>query len=43
MEYKKIVENNYTLHLINTDRFKSMNIVVFLTKKFDKNDIPFGN
>ena len=43
MEYKKIVENNYTLHLINTDRFKSMNIVLFLTKKFDKNDIPFGN
>lgn len=43
MEYKKIVENNYTLHLINTDRFKSMNIVVFLTKKFDKNDIAFGN
>lgn len=43
MEYKKIVENNYTLHLINTDRFKSMNIVVFLTKKFNKDDIAFGN
>ena len=43
MEYKKIVENNYTLHLINTDRFKSMSIVVFLTKKFNKDDIPYGN
>ncbi len=43
MEYKKIIEDNYTLHLINTDRFKSMSIVVFLTKKFNKDDIPYGN
>lgn len=43
MEYKKITEDNYTLHLINTDRFKSMSIVVFLTKKFNKDDIPYGN
>lgn len=43
MKYKKICEENYTLHLLDTNRFKSMNIVVFLTKKFDKNDIAFGN
>ena len=43
MEYKKITEDNSTLHLINTDRFKSMSIVVFLTKKFNKDDIPYGN
>ena len=42
MEYKKIKEENYTLHLINSNRFKSINIVVFLTKKFNKKDITFG-
>ena len=39
MEYKKIIEDNYTLHLINNDRFKIMNVVVFFTKKYDKNDM----
>lgn len=43
MEYKKITNDNYTLHLINTNRFKSMNIVVFLTKKFNKDDMKYGN
>ncbi len=42
MEYKKIIKDNYTLHLINTDRFKSISIVLFFTKKFNKNDIKFG-
>lgn len=42
MEYKKIIEDNYTLHLINSDRFKIMNVVVFFTKKYDKNDVPYG-
>lgn len=43
MEYKKIKEKNYTLHLINSNRFKSINVVVFLTKKFNKKDITFGS
>ena len=43
MEYKKILNDNYTLHLINTDRFKTINIVVFFTKKFDKNDVVYGS
>ena len=43
MEYKKINKENYTIHLVNTKRFKALNIVLFFTKKFDKNDIPFGN
>ncbi len=43
MEYKKILNNNYTLHLINTDRFKTLNIVVFFTKEFNKNDIAYGS
>lgn len=42
MEYKKIIEDNYTLHLINNDRFKIMNVVVFFTKKYDKDDVPYG-
>lgn len=43
MEYKKIVKNNITYHLINTDRFKTITVVLFFTKKFDKNDIVYGN
>ena len=42
MEYKKIQNKEYTLHLINSNRFKTMNIVVFLTKEFDKEDITYG-
>ena len=43
MEYKKIIKNNYTLHLINTNRFKSISIVIFLIKKFKKSDIAYGS
>lgn len=43
MEYKKIKHENYTLHLINTNRFKTVSIVLFLTKEFDKKDIPYGS
>lgn len=42
MEYKKIIKDNYTLHLINNNRFKLMSIVVFLTKKYEENDIASG-
>lgn len=42
MNYKKINKNNYTLHLIDTNRFKMMNVVVFFTKKFNKDDLKFG-
>lgn len=43
MEYKRIEKNNITLHLINSNRFKTINIVLFFTKDFNKNDIVFGN
>lgn len=43
MEYKKVNEKEYTLHIINTNRFKTISIVVFLTKLFDKNDIAYGS
>ena len=36
MEYKKIKRDGYTLHLVNTNRFKSINIVIFLTKIFKR-------
>lgn len=42
MEYKKIQKENYTLHLINTNRFKTINIVVFMTTKFNKDDIVYN-
>ncbi len=43
MEYKKINEKEYTLHIINTNRFKTISIVIFLKKLFDKNDIAYGS
>lgn len=42
MEYKKIQNKEYTLHLINSNRFKSINVVLFLTKEFNKDDIAYG-
>ena len=38
MNYKKIKRENYTLHLINTDRFKTLNLVIRFTKKYNKKD-----
>ncbi len=43
MEYKKIIKNNITYHLINTNRFKSISVVLFFTKEFNKKDIVYGN
>ena len=43
MEYKKIIKNNIKYHLIKTDRFKEINIVMFFTKEFNKKDLPFLN
>lgn len=37
IDYKKQVNNNYTLHLINTTRFKQINISVRFTKSYEKN------
>lgn len=42
MDYKKIIKNDITYHLINTKRFKSINMVLFFTKEFNKDDIVFG-
>ncbi len=41
MDYKKIKRDNYTLHLINTERFKSIDLVIYFSKEFDKKDIAY--
>ena len=34
MDYKQIKKDNYTLHLIETDRFKTTRISIRFTKKY---------
>lgn len=41
MNYKKEIKDNYTLHLINTDRFKTIDVSIKLTKKYDKNEFAY--
>ncbi len=41
MNYKKIKKDNYTLHLINTDRFKEINVSINLTKKYNKEEAVY--
>jgi len=41
VNYKKIVRDNYTLHVVDTDRFKSIDLLFYFTKKFDKKNIKF--
>lgn len=36
IDYKRQVNENYTLHLINTDRFKKINISIRFTKPYEK-------
>ena len=41
MNNKKLIRDNYTIHIVNTDRFKSVDMVIYFTRKFNKNNIPF--
>ena len=43
MDYKKIVKDNYTLHLIKTDRFKTISFSLRFTRKFDKETYAYLN
>lgn len=43
MEYKKLKRNSFNIHLINTDRFKAINLDIFFSKKVQKEDISFSN
>lgn len=38
MNYKKIKRDNYNLHLINTDRFKTITVSLKFTKKYDREE-----
>ena len=38
MNYKKINKDNYTLHLINTDRFKTITVSLKFTKKYNREE-----
>ena len=41
MNYKKEIKDNYTLHLIKTDKFKDINISIRLTKVFDVEEFAY--
>lgn len=43
MEYKKIVKDKYNIHIINTDRFKTILLSVIFSNEFNKKDIPYLN
>ncbi|MEG1015697.1 MAG: insulinase family protein [Bacilli bacterium] len=43
MEYKKISINNTDINLVNTKRFKTIGITLFLYKDFNKDDIEYLN
>ncbi len=38
MNYKKIKRDNYNLHLINTDRFKTITVSLKFTKKYNREE-----
>lgn len=43
MNYKKTNNENYSLHLIKNNRFKTINVDVYFSSIFSKNDIPYIN
>ena len=43
MDYKKIVNKNNTIHVIDSNRFKEMHIVLYFTKEADLLNAPKGN
>ena len=43
MNYKKIIKDNYTLHLVDTDRFKELSIAVHFSKKSSSKNIAYYN
>lgn len=43
MEYKKIVKDNYNLHIINTNKFKTVNIRINFKRKIKKEEITIRN
>lgn len=43
MDYKKITNKNYNLHIINTDKFKTINVMVNFKRKIKKDEITIRN
>lgn len=43
MEYKKIEKDYYNLHVIKTDKFKTVNITVNFKRKLKKNELTIRN
>ena len=43
MDYTKLENKNYNLHVIQTDRFKTINVVVDFKRKLNKNEITLRN
>ena len=43
MKYQKIVKDNYNLHIINTDKFKTINIRINFKRKIKKDEITIRN
>ncbi len=43
MSYKKIKNNNNTIHIIDSNRFKEMHVVVYFTKEVNPDEMAYGN
>ncbi len=43
MEYKKIVKDKYNIHIINTDRFKTITVGIAFRRKLVKEEITIRN
>lgn len=43
MDYKKIENKNYNLHIINTDKFKTINVRINFKRKIKKDEITIRN
>ena len=43
MDYQKIQKDNYNLHIIKTDKFKTVNVLFNFKRKIEKNEIVIRN
>ncbi len=43
MEYKKFTRDSFNIHFVKTKRFKAVNVDIFFTKEFKKEDISYAN
>ena len=43
MDYRTIKNKNYNLHIINTDKFKTINLMINFKRKIKKEEITIRN